>query len=111
MTDAAVVTQPQTQMAKKKSGRRRMRKSAAKLFNTKLYIEGQRIVNFDKNMTDSEYQEQTHTFMSRWTIFFIYFNVFYLILVLLALTVTTLVLFFADISENSDEIYKEYVLD
>ena len=88
-----------------------MRKSAAKLFNTKLYIEGQRIVNFDKNMTDSDYQVQTHTFMSRWTISFIYFNVLYLILVLLALTVTTLILFFADISENSDEIYKEYVLD
>ena len=51
----------------------------------------------------------TYTFMSRWTTFFIYFQVLYLFVVICTLTVVTLVLFFEHINMNEDELYEEYV--
>ena len=47
--------------------------------------------------------------MSRWTTFFIYFQVLYLFVVICTLTVVTLVLFFEHINMNEDELYEEYV--
>lgn len=78
--------------------------------NTKLYIEGQRIINFDKKHHGHEYVVQTHyTFMSQWTSFFIYFQVLYLIVVIAILTISTLNLIFNHIRLNESELYEEYV--
>ena len=49
--------------------------------------------------------------MSRWTSFFIYFQVCYLFLVMGTLTVVTLVLLFDKIDLNEEELYQEYVVD
>ena len=48
--------------------------------------------------------------MSQWTDFFTYFQVFYLIVVMVALTIYTLILFFEKMGFNSDELYEEYVV-
>ena len=47
--------------------------------------------------------------MSRWTSFFTYFQVMYLIVVMGTLTVFTLVYFFEKIDLNENELYEEYV--
>ena len=47
--------------------------------------------------------------MSEWTAFFIYFQVFYLIAVIMTLTIYTLILFFEKIGHDSDQLYLDYV--
>ena len=49
--------------------------------------------------------------MSQWTSFFIYFQVFYLIVIMIFLIILTPILFFRKIGQSEDEIYQKYVLD
>ena len=60
-------------------------------------------------MHGHEYTVQRYTFISQWTAFFIYFQVFYLIVVMMTLTIYTLMLFFEKIGHDSDQLYLDYV--
>ena len=47
-------------------------------------------MNFDKSKHGHEYMTVRYTFMGQWTFFWSYFQVFYLIIVMMGLTITTL---------------------
>ena len=91
--------------------RRKLRKSIALEKNIKLYIEGQKLIPYDKKQHGHVNTVQTYTLMSQWTSFFIYFQVFYLIVIMIVLTVMTLILLFQKKDDDEDDIYQKYVLD
>ena len=54
---------------------------------------------------------QKGTFMSHWTNFWTYFQVFYLLTVMLALVICSIFFIFVHIDLNSSELYRKYVMD
>lgn len=49
--------------------------------------------------------------MNRWLLFWQFFQVFYLVITMIAFVVMTTVLFFNKVDLNADELYQEFVLD
>jgi len=66
---------------------------------------------FDKHVHGHEYTIEKTTFMSHWTSFWVFVQVFYLLAVMLVLNITSLVYLFKNIDLSGSELHKKYVLD
>ena len=74
--------------------------------NIKIYFEQQKLIDFDPSIYGSKYEVETFTFMSRWVWFFRFFQVFYLIAVMIAFLIMTGITFFDKVGLNGDELYQ-----
>ena len=66
---------------------------------------------FDKHVHGHEYTVQKATFMSHWTSFWTFFQVFYLLAVMAVLVISSLVFVFSHVHYSGEDLHKKYVLD